>query len=69
MPSRDFLERRNALWARLRGLTPGTPEFEVGEFEATLAELSTLIGWDRERVLAGLGLRPEDAPAPGGERA
>ncbi|WP_102125802.1 hypothetical protein [Deinococcus planocerae] len=64
MPSRDFLERRNALWARLRELTPGAPDFE-----ATLTELSTLIGWERERVLAGLGLTPEDAPPPGEERS
>ncbi|BDP43002.1 hypothetical protein DAETH_29710 [Deinococcus aetherius] len=62
MPSRDFLERRNALWARLRELTPST-----AEFEAALAELCALIGWDRERVLAGLGLTPQDAP-PGEER-
>ncbi|WP_216321739.1 hypothetical protein [Deinococcus aestuarii] len=63
MPPRDFLERRNTLWARLRELTPGTPDFG-----ATLAELSSLIGWERERVLAGLGLTPEDAP-PGREGA
>lgn len=55
MPSRDFLTRRNGLWARLRALQPGTPDFE-----ATLAELSALIGWSRERVVAGLGLAPEE---------
>lgn len=59
MPSRDFLERRNALWARLRALSPGTPGFE-----AALAELGALIGWPRERVLAGLGLSEQDAPGP-----
>ena len=57
MPSRDFLERRNALWRRLRELAPGTPEF--GE---TLAELSTLTRWSRTQVLAGLGLTGEDVP-------
>ena len=55
MPSREFLSRRNALWQQLRGLPPGSPAFE-----ATLAELSTLTGWERPRVLAGLGLREED---------
>ena len=40
MSPRDFLTRRNALWAHLRSLPPGSPEFE-----ATLAELSALIGW------------------------
>lgn len=47
---RDFLMRRNALWARLRGLEPGDPGFE-----AALSELSAVTGWDRTRVLAGLG--------------
>ncbi|WP_019587286.1 hypothetical protein [Deinococcus apachensis] len=61
MPSRDFLERRNALWRRLRSLPPGTPEFEE-----TLAQLSALTGWDRARVLAGLGLAGAEAP-PAGE--
>lgn len=60
MPSRDFLERRNALWRRLRSLAPGTPEFE-----ATLAELCTLTRWDRAQVLAGLGLTGAEAPPPG----
>lgn len=63
MPSRVFLERRNALWARLRSLPPGTPDFE-----AVLEELAALTGWSRERVLAGLGLTPEEAPHPAGER-
>ncbi|GMA16261.1 hypothetical protein E5F05_08065 [Deinococcus metallilatus] len=63
MPSRAFLERRNALWARLRSLTPGTPDFE-----ATLEELAALTGWNRERVLAGLGLTPAEAPRPGEAR-
>lgn len=48
---RDFLVRRNALWATLRGLEPGSVPFE-----ATLSELSALIGWNRVRILAGLGL-------------
>lgn len=59
MPPRDFLERRNALWRRLRGEEPGTPAFEE-----TLAEVSTLIGWTRAQVLAGLGLTEQDAPPP-----
>jgi hypothetical protein len=64
MPSREFLERRNALWARLRTLTPGTPDFE-----AALSDLRTLTGWTRVQVLAGLGLTEQgltgqDAPLP-----
>ncbi|MBB5233834.1 hypothetical protein [Deinococcus budaensis] len=59
MLSRDFLERRNALWARLRALAPGTPEFE-----ATLGDLAALTGWSRERVLAGLGLSGAGAARP-----
>ncbi|WP_425146236.1 hypothetical protein [Deinococcus sp.] len=47
----DFLRRRNALWQRLRESEPGGPDFEQ-----VLAELSALIGWDRSRILAGLGL-------------
>ncbi|MEW6422227.1 MAG: hypothetical protein AB1511_10965 [Deinococcota bacterium] len=62
MPSRAFLERRNALWARLRSLTPGTPDFE-----AALEELAAFTGWSRERVLAGLGLTSGEAPRPEGE--
>ncbi|MFN4250047.1 hypothetical protein [Deinococcus sp.] len=55
----DWLRRRNALWQRLRALppTPGTPEFE-----ATAAELAALTGWDRARILAGLGLPDSDRP-------
>lgn len=60
MPSPDFLRRRNALWARLRELPPGSPEWE-----ATLAELQARIGWPRERVLAGLGLSEDDLSPPG----
>jgi hypothetical protein len=48
---REFLVRRNALWATLRGLEPG-----AAAFEETLSELSALIGWNRARILAGLGL-------------
>lgn len=62
MPSRDFLERRNALWARLRRLTPGTTDFE-----AALDELAALVGWTRAQVLAGLGMAEQDAPPPAGE--
>lgn len=62
MPSRDFLERRNALWRRLRTLPAGTPEFEE-----TLEELSELTHWSRAQVLAGLGLTEQVAPPPGEE--
>ena len=59
MPSRDFLQRRNALWARLRTLAPGTPDFEVA-----LGDLAALTGWTRGQVLAGLGLTEAEAPPP-----
>ncbi|UQN05280.1 hypothetical protein [Deinococcus sp. QL22] len=51
---REFLVRRNALWAILRALEPGVA------FEEALAELSALIGWNRARILAGLGLSEQD---------
>lgn len=57
MLPRPLLERRNALWRELRTLSPGSPEFE-----AALNELRALIGWDRARVLAGLGLTGEERP-------
>jgi hypothetical protein len=47
----SFLRRRNALWRQLREAEPGSPEFEE-----TLEQLAALTGWDRERLLAGLGL-------------
>lgn len=47
---RAFLRQRNALWAQLRATPEGTPDFE-----RVVAELATLIGWPRERILAGLG--------------
>ncbi|MFC4638992.1 hypothetical protein [Deinococcus hohokamensis] len=47
---RGFLQRRNTLWQALRTAEPGS-----ADFEATLQELCALIGWDRARVLAGLG--------------
>lgn len=61
MPNTDFLRRRNALWLRLRQADPGTPTFE-----AHLLELSAMIGWNRARILAGLGLDgpPEDSAEP-----
>ncbi|MHA0039437.1 hypothetical protein [Deinococcus sp. PESE-13] len=61
----EFLRRRNALWAKLRSLPPGSPEFET-----VLGDLAQLIGWDRPRILAGLGLNePDSEPdAPPGER-
>lgn len=57
MTNLEFLRRRNKLWAELRGLEPGTPQFEQ-----RLAELAALIRWPREKVLAGLGLAGDDAP-------
>lgn len=73
MSSREFLERRNALWQRLRALTSGDPtsggSLSTGpEFEAVLAELSAMTGWDRERVLRGLGLT-DPVPPTGADRA
>ncbi len=75
MSSREFLERRNGLWRRLRALTsdgsgPGGSAFAgpeaQAEFEAVLAELSVMTGWDRGRVLRGLGLSdPEPFPGAG----
>jgi hypothetical protein len=47
---RQFLERRNKLWAALRQLTPDHPEAP-----ALLQELETTIGWTREKILLGLG--------------
>ncbi|MDL2344044.1 hypothetical protein QOL99_07750 [Deinococcus sp. MIMF12] len=55
MPDREFLRRRNALWARLRPLSPGSPEFG-----AALADLAAHVGWTRGQVLAGLGLTEAD---------
>lgn len=67
MPNREFLHRRNGLWRRLRQLPP-----DSGEFGDALAELCALIGWDRARVLSGLGyteddLKPGDV-GPGGSK-
>ncbi len=53
---RAFLERRNALWSRLRALTPVGDAVPGEDFKAALTELSILTGWDRARILAGLGL-------------
>lgn len=60
MPDRDFLKRRNALWAQLRALSPGSPEFG-----AALADLAAHVGWTRGQVLAGLGLTEADLGEPG----
>ncbi|NTY00312.1 hypothetical protein [Deinococcus sp. JMULE3] len=46
----DRLRLRNALWQQLRTAGPGP------DFERTLARLADLTGWDRARILAGLGL-------------
>ncbi|OLV19140.1 hypothetical protein [Deinococcus marmoris] len=65
MPPSQFLKRRNALWQRLRELLAEDDFADSPEFEAALLELSELIGWERTRVLAGLGLDglfPEDRP-------
>lgn len=56
MPPSQFLKRRNALWQRLRELLAEDDSANSPEFEAALLELSELIGWERTRVLAGLGL-------------
>ena len=59
MTTGEFLRRRNKLWAELRNSEPGTPEFEE-----RLAELAALIGWPRDKVLAGLGLSEDEATSP-----
>lgn len=60
-PTPDFLRRRNALWQALRTLSA---QGDRGpEFEARLAELGALTGWDRARLLAGLG-EPADPTPP-----
>ncbi len=51
------LRRRNALWQRLRLEPPGTPAFEDA-----LRALMDLTGWDRPRLLAGLGLPAQGEP-------
>jgi len=60
MPDREFLKRRNALWARLRALPPGSPEVE-----GALRDLAAHIGWTRPQVLGGLGLTEADLPEAG----
>lgn len=55
------------MWQRLRDLSAGEGVPDSPEFGAALRELSELIGWDRERVLAGLGLLAEKGLTP--ERA
>lgn len=60
MPA-SSLRRRNALWLALRTAEPGSEPF--GE---ALRELSRLTGWNRARVLAGLGLTEEDVQTPAG---
>ncbi|WP_309573220.1 hypothetical protein [Deinococcus sp.] len=57
MPRMLDLRRRNALWERLRALSPGT-----AAFEDTLHDLSVLTGWHRARVLAALGLAESEVP-------
>ena len=53
---RAWLERRNALWQTLRQHTPGEVKADPQVFESALSELQALIGWERRRILAGLGL-------------
>lgn len=60
--TRERLRRRNALWARLRTLSEESPEGGSPEFEEALAELAALTGWDRARLLAGLGMSEPGAP-------
>ena len=48
--SLDFLKKRNALWAALRQLEPEDPKCET-----LLLELEVLIGWSRDKIIAGLG--------------
>ncbi|MXV18868.1 hypothetical protein [Deinococcus xianganensis] len=60
----DRLRRRNALWQQLRTTDP-----DAAGFEEALARLADLTGWDRARILAGLGLdgparAATDRPAP-----
>jgi hypothetical protein len=62
MASSEWLRRRNALWQRLRELSPGDSVPASPEFEVILGELCALIGWDRQRVLAGLAL--SETPGP-----
>lgn len=52
------LRRRNDLWKRLRSLP-----LHSAEFEAALLDLSALTGWDRARILAGLGWTSAEASA------
>lgn len=60
MLTRDELRRRNALWRELRAAPYPSPDFE-----RLLAELSALTGWNRARILAGLGLGEEDSQKGG----
>ena len=56
MLSPEWLRRRNALWQRLRELSAEDAVPDSAEFESALRELADMIGWDCQRVLAGLGL-------------
>ncbi len=56
MPPSQFLKRRNDLWQQLRELSAEDDFADSLEFEAALLDLCELIGWERTRVLAGLGL-------------
>lgn len=58
--TRAFLERRNALWLTLRNSGPLEAQANAPLFEQTLSELSSLIGWTRPQILAGLGLSEAD---------
>ncbi|AWN24118.1 hypothetical protein DKM44_13525 [Deinococcus irradiatisoli] len=62
--NREFLQRRNALWQRLRLNLPEEPGADSQVFETALTELSILIQWDHSRILAGLG-QPDEAEAEG----
>jgi hypothetical protein len=56
---RQFLQARNALWAKLRALPAADPAFAPA-----LAELMQLTHWSEAQVLAGLGLGDHEKPAP-----
>ncbi|WP_161881755.1 hypothetical protein [Deinococcus alpinitundrae] len=58
--TRAFLERRNALWLTLRQSGLLEAQANAPLFEQTLSELSSLIGWTRPQILAGLGLSEAD---------
>ncbi|WP_420594518.1 hypothetical protein [Deinococcus sp.] len=63
--TRLFLEARNALWRTLRQHMPGEPEADAAAFDTALQALAALTGWNRARILAGLGLNEAELNAAG----